>query len=64
MLEVKETRALVDFTNKFFGLDISEDLKPIALSELNKFKKTHNFLVQFSQFYFHYRLHNMFLKWL
>ena len=41
MLEVKETRALVDFTNKFFGLDISEDLKPIALSELNKFKKTH-----------------------
>ena len=40
MLKEKETRALVDFTNKFFGLDISEDLKPIALSELNKFKKT------------------------
>ena len=41
MLKDKETRALVDFTNKFFGLDISEDLKPIALSELKKFKKTH-----------------------
>ena len=40
MLKDKETHALVDFTNKFFGLDISEDLKPIALSELNKFKKT------------------------
>ena len=41
MLKEKEIRALVDFTNKFFGLDISEDLKPIALSELSKFKKTH-----------------------
>jgi len=41
MLKEKETRALVDFTNKFFGLDISEDLKPIALSELKKFKKIH-----------------------
>ena len=33
MLKEKETRALANFTNKFFGLDISEDLKPIALSE-------------------------------
>ncbi len=39
MLTQKETRALIEFTNESFGLDVSEDLKPIALSELNKFKK-------------------------
>ena len=41
MLTEDETRALVEFINKFFGLDLSENLKPIALSELNKFKKIH-----------------------
>ena len=39
MLTENETRALIEFINKSFGLDLSENLKPIALSELNKFKK-------------------------
>ena len=39
MLNEHETRSLIEFTNKFFGLDLSENLKPIAISELNKFKK-------------------------
>ena len=39
MLAENETRSLIEFINKFFGLDLSENLKPIALSELNKFKK-------------------------
>ena len=42
MLNENETRSLVEFLNKFFGLDLSENLKPIAISELNKFKKVHN----------------------
>ena len=42
MLTKNETRALIEFTNKFFGLDLSENLKPIALSELTKFKKINN----------------------
>ena len=41
MLNENETRSLVEFLNKFFGLDLSENLKPIAISELNKFKKVH-----------------------
>ena len=44
MLTQKETRALIEFTNESFGLDVSEDLKPIALSELNKFKKINRIL--------------------
>ena len=39
MLNENETRSLIEFINKFFGLDLSENLKPIAISELNKFKK-------------------------
>ena len=39
MLTTTETRTLIEFINKSFGLDLSENLKPIALSELNKFKK-------------------------
>ena len=39
MLAENETRSLIEFINKFFGLDLSENLKPIAISELNKFKK-------------------------
>ena len=39
MLTENETRSLIEFINKFFGLDLSENLKPIALSELTKFKK-------------------------
>ena len=39
MLTQNETRSLIKFINKFFGLDLSENLKPIAISELNKFKK-------------------------
>ena len=38
MLAENETRSLIEFINKFFGLDLSENLKPIAISELNKFK--------------------------
>ena len=41
MLNENETRSLIEFINKFFGLDLSENLKPIAISELNKFKKVH-----------------------
>ena len=41
MLNENETRSLIEFINKFFGLDLSENLKPIAISELNKFKKLH-----------------------
>ena len=41
MLNENETRSLIEFLNKFFGLDLSENLKPIAISELNKFKKLH-----------------------
>ncbi len=41
MLNENETRSLIEFLNKFFGLDLSEYLKPIAISELNKFKKVH-----------------------
>ena len=41
MLNENETRSLVEFLNKFLGLDLSENLKPIAISELNKFKKLH-----------------------
>ena len=44
MLTKNETRALIEFTNKFFGLDLSENLKPIALSELTKFKKINKIL--------------------
>ncbi len=44
MLTENETRALVEFINKFFGLDLSENLKPIALSELTKFKKINKIL--------------------
>ena len=44
MLTENETRALIQFTNKFFGLDLSENLKPIALSELNKFKEINKIL--------------------
>ena len=44
MLTENETRALIEFTNKFFGLDLSENLKPIALSELTKFKKINKIL--------------------
>ena len=39
MLTENETRSLIEFINKFFGLDLSENLKPIAISELNKFKR-------------------------
>ena len=39
MLTTTETHTLIEFINKSFGLDLSENLKPIALSELNKFKK-------------------------
>ena len=39
MLTENETRTLIEFINKSFGLDVSENLKPIALAELNKFKK-------------------------
>ena len=39
MLAENETRSLIEFINKFFGLDLSKNLKPIAISELNKFKK-------------------------
>ena len=39
MLTATETRTLIEFINKSFGLDLSENLKPIALSELSKFKK-------------------------
>ena len=38
MLTEAETHTLIEFINKSFGLDLSENLKPIALSELNKFK--------------------------
>jgi len=44
MLNENETRSLIEFLNKFFGLDLSENLKPIAISELNKFKKVHKIL--------------------
>ena len=44
MLNENETRSLIEFLNKFFGLDLSENLKPIAISELNKFKKEHKIL--------------------
>ena len=44
MLTENETRSLTEFTNKFFGLDLSENLKPIAISELNKFKKIHKIM--------------------
>ena len=39
MLTENETRSLIEFINKFFGLDLSENLKPIAISELSRFKK-------------------------
>lgn len=39
MLNENETHAVIKFINKSFGLDLSENLKPIALSELVKFKK-------------------------
>ena len=39
MLTTTETHTLIEFINKSFGLDLSENLKPIALSELDKFKK-------------------------
>ena len=39
MLTTNETHTLIEFINKSFGLDLSENLKPIALSELNNFKK-------------------------
>ena len=42
MLTATETRTLIEFINNSFGLDLSENLKPIALSELNKFKKINN----------------------
>ena len=54
MLTEKETRALIEFTNKFFGLDLSENLKPIALSELNKFKKI-NKIIDLEDFLSHCR---------
>ena len=44
MLTENETRAVIEFTNKFFGLDLSENLNPIALSELTKFKKINKIL--------------------
>ena len=44
MLSETEIHALIKFTNKFYGLDLSENLKPIALSELTKFKKTNKIL--------------------
>ena len=44
MLNENETRSLIEFINKFFGLDLSENLKPIAISELNKFKKIHKIM--------------------
>ena len=44
MLSETEIHALIKFTNKFYGLDLSENLKPIALSELTKFKKINKIL--------------------
>ena len=44
MLTENETRTLIKFINKSFGLDVSENLKPIALAELNKFKKINKIL--------------------
>ena len=44
MLTENEKRTLTEFINKSFGLDVSENLKPIALAELNKFKKLNKIL--------------------
>jgi len=59
MLTENETRALIEFINKSFGLDLSENLKPIALSELNKFKRI-NKIIDLEDFLnkFRYDLHD------
>ena len=50
MLNENETRSLIEFINKFFGLDLSENLKPIAISELDKFKKANKILKKKQKF--------------
>ena len=60
MLTENETRTLIKFINKSFGLDVSENLKPIALAELNKFKKI-NKILDLADFLnkFRYDLHDI-----
>lgn len=60
MVTENETRTLIEFINKSFGLDVSENLKPIALAELNKFKKI-NKILDLADFLneFRYDLHDI-----